>query len=204
MLEICPSFPWQQPQDAICWKSAFSSSSEFLCRKSVHCFLSIGPRKIRSAIPEIWQPIPASQNRRWSLISIRSLSMIEHFSSKWSPWPPLIHTTPILEFCLSFLFCVSKQLISNIGNSSGHPIVPSDPSVFSVGNLHLLPPLNFSLEIRSLLPFHRSSQNPICHPGNLEAYPRISKTMLTPYLDTLFVHDRAILIQIEPLANFDS
>ena len=28
--------------------------------------------------------------------------------------------------------------------------------------------------------------------------------MLTPYLDTLFVHDRAILIQIEPLAAFDS
>ena len=108
------------------------------------------------------------------------------------------------NFVYPSFFCVSKQLISNIGNSSGHPIVPSDPSVFSVGNLHLLPPLNFSLEIRSLLPFHRSSQNPICHPGNLEAYPRISKTMLTPYLDTLFVHDRAILIQIEPLAAFDS
>ena len=55
--------------------------------------------------------------------------MIEQFSSKLSPWPTLIHNAPILEFCLSFLFCVSKHLISNIGNSSGHPIVPPDPSV---------------------------------------------------------------------------
>ena len=58
------------------------------------------------------------------------ICMIEQFSSKLSPWPPLIHNTPILEFRSSFLFCVSKQLISNIGNSSGHPIVPSDPSRF--------------------------------------------------------------------------
>ena len=176
MLEIRPVFLSKAHSRLVpeCWKSvrpslanslkmlfvgnpACSSSSEFLCRKSVHCFLSIGPRKIRSTILEIWQPIPASQNRRWSLILMHSLSMIEQFSSKLSPWPPLIHNTPILEFCPPFLFA---------SQSSSFPILeirlviqsfrPSRPFL-SVGNPYPLPLLNFLPETRSLLPFHRPS-----------------------------------------------
>lgn len=77
---------------------------QFFCWKSVHRFLSISPCKVRSAIPEIWQSIPASQNQRRPLIN----TLFVHYRAILIQIEPLpafdIRNTPILEFCLFFLF----------------------------------------------------------------------------------------------------
>lgn len=132
MLEIYLSFPSTASRyySFFCWKSASSSSSNFFAGNpftasfpSVHAKSDQLSRKFGSLSPHLKTSVDPS--------SIRSLSIIEQFSSKLSPCPHLIFAIhQYWNFVYSSFLCVSKQLIFNIGNSSGHPIVSSNPSVF--------------------------------------------------------------------------
>ena len=149
MMEICPSFLWQQSHDAVCWKSACSSSSEFLCRKPVHCFLSIGPRKIRSAILEIWQPI-LSDGKAFFSLKPKVVCMASLTKSHPSPSVDLT----LLEICLPFrpffiagnpsvlppdLHC-RKSICPSAHSSLPEICFPFRP-IFIAGNLSSLPPI---------------------------------------------------------------